>query len=86
MPQYIYDNASYFYIIKITNYKDAYKKRIIRDYEKISNNINNIKSFSNKEPIENLMAFVNHGLMINTELPYYKYWKKKWTNIILWLK
>ena len=86
LPQYIYDNATYFYIIKITNYKDVYKKRIIRDYEKISKNINKIKSFSTKEPIENLMTVINHGLMINTELPYYTYWKKIWIIIILMLK
>lgn len=86
MPQYIYDNASHFYIIKITNYKDAYKKRIIRDYEKISKNINKIKYFSNKGPIENLMTLINHGLMINTELPYYKYWKKNIENYYIDVK
>lgn len=74
MPQSIYDNASYFYIIKITDYKKTYKRRILRDYEKIHTNYNKIKCFANKDNIENLMTMINHGLMINTELPYYKDW------------
>ena len=75
MPQLIYDNADHFFIIKITNYKEAYRRRIIRDYIKISDNINKIKSFSRSDPIENLSTFVNHNLMINTQLPYYQQWK-----------
>ena len=75
LPQFVYGLNSYFFIIKIKDYKKSYKMRIKRDYDKIVSNKNKINRYIAKEPIENIMTIINHGLMINTELPHYKQWK-----------
>lgn len=49
--------------------------RIKRDYDKLVSNKNKINGYIAKEPIENIMTIINHGLMINTKLPQYEQWK-----------
>lgn len=75
LPQFIYEKKPYIFIIKIINYKKSYQMRIKRDYEKLYDNKTKIKKYIDTEPIENIMTLINHGLMINTELPHYQQWK-----------
>lgn len=83
LPQFIYEANPYIFIIKITNYKKSYQIRIKRDFEKLYENKTKIKKYMANEPIENIMTLLNHGLMINTELPHYEQWKN---NIIEYYK
>jgi len=80
LPHFIYNLNSHFFIIKIKDYKKSYQLRIKRDYEKLVNNKNKINKYITKEPVENIMTIINHGLMINTELPHYNQWKKNIKN------
>ena len=42
LPQFVYSLNSYFFIIKIKDYKKSYKMRIKRDYDKLVSNKNTI--------------------------------------------